>query len=185
MAQQQAEACICGCTEHFEHESQLVCTDCGRTLADVQLNSFTIGNDGGTMADEGFSFVPMYSDGSHLCAPVRQRPPARLSALRTKVEYLAHLLALPQAVLDAATATLEAWCARMFQKDSDGTRACVALFVASRLQRFPITLRTLCQRMKVGVPEASKCLQRYNSRNDSPCPLLQVRITLEFITIPQ
>lgn len=176
MSQQHAAVCSCGSSECCEYESQLVCTECGRTVSEVHLQHFT-GDAGGSM-EEGWSFVPSSGDGSQLCAPVSHRGPTRLPGLKAKVSYFSNLLTLPQCVLDEATASLDALCSRTFHNDCDGARSAVALFVACRVQRYPVTLRNLCQWMRVGVPEASRCLQRFNRLKSVPCPPIQVRIHL-------
>lgn len=170
--------CECGCTDTCEYESQEFCADCGRTLSDVDLakHGSIADNAGGT--PPGWNFVSSSSDGSNLCAPVSRREPRRLQALQMKVIYLSNILNVPQNVLDQATPSLCRLCSQSFQYDSDGTRACVALFYACRVEQYPLTLRSIFQALGESRDDVTACLNRFNAVSQMPCPPLQVLINL-------
>lgn len=182
MDQQRTTACICGCDEHELFESQRVCTDCGRAVSDFELRTLEFNPSCPGAAEGNGSFVPATADGSHLCAPTRQRAPSRMPALKASIEFLAHRVGLPQPVLDQATAKARMLCTRNFQQSSESSRACVALFVACREEDYPTTLRSLCQWMSVGIPEAHACLRVYTDHAERPFPLVKVQLSFPLVS---
>jgi len=176
MQHEGAAVCSCGCDQREVFETQLICAECGRTVSDFELQPFQTGSVCLNPGEKSDNFVHRNSDGSSLCAPSKRRPPSRLHALKTQIEYLGHLLMLPHPVLVNAEGRATALCARQYQTSSGGSRACVALFVACKEEAFPMTLRSLCQWMSVGVPETLKCLKTYNQHAQVPCTLVEVHL---------